>query len=112
MLWKPLSRRPVCKPERSKRLPLLPAQRSSLLESCTTFLPPAFGSHRGLRFHIESIDDLKACIRARKAVNPKIDVAVFKEMTGGLTRKYAIPLLEYLDRERVTRRVGNEREIL
>jgi len=63
-------------------------------------------------FHVESIDDLKTRIRARKAVNPKIDVAVFKEITGGLTRKYAIPLLEYLDRERVTRRVGNEREIL
>ena len=63
-------------------------------------------------FHIESIDDLKARIRARKTVNPRIDVAVFKEITGGLTRKYAIPLLEYLDRERITRRVGNEREIL
>jgi selenocysteine-specific elongation factor len=41
-----------------------------------------------------------------------MDVAVFKEVTGGLTRKHAIPLLEYLDRERITRRVGNEREIL
>ncbi|MBI4167225.1 MAG: SelB C-terminal domain-containing protein, partial [Acidobacteria bacterium] len=40
-----------------------------------------------------------------------IDVGVFKELTG-LTRKYAIPLLEYLDRERVTRRVGDERIIL
>jgi len=41
-----------------------------------------------------------------------MDVSVFKELTGGLTRKYAIPLLEYLDRERVTRRTGNDREIL
>jgi selenocysteine-specific elongation factor len=63
-------------------------------------------------FHVESIDDLKARVQARKAVNTRIDVAVFKEITGGLTRKYAIPLLEYLDRERITRRVGNEREIL
>ena len=30
----------------------------------------------------------------------------------GLTRKWAIPLLEYLDAKRVTKRVGNEREIL
>jgi Elongation factor SelB, winged helix len=29
-----------------------------------------------------------------------------------VTRKYAIPLLEYLDREQVTRRVGDAREIL
>ena len=63
-------------------------------------------------FHVEVIEDLKSRVRGRKAVNPKIDVAVFKEISGGLTRKHAIPLLEYLDRERVTRRVGNEREIL
>jgi selenocysteine-specific elongation factor len=63
-------------------------------------------------FHVEAIEDLKSRLRERKAVNPKIDVAVFKEITGGLTRKHAIPLLEYLDRERVTRRIGNEREIL
>jgi selenocysteine-specific elongation factor len=38
-------------------------------------------------------------------------VPIFKELTG-ITRKYAIPLLEYLDRERLTRRVGEERVIL
>jgi selenocysteine-specific elongation factor len=63
-------------------------------------------------FHVDAIEDLKVRIRARKQTNPRIDVAVFKELTGGLTRKHAIPLLEYLDREHVTRRVGNEREIL
>jgi selenocysteine-specific elongation factor len=63
-------------------------------------------------FHRDSIEDLKSRIRARKAVSPKMDVVTFKEITGGLSRKHAIPLLEYLDRERVTRRVGNEREIL
>jgi selenocysteine-specific elongation factor len=63
-------------------------------------------------FHVDAIDDLKSRVRARKQSNPRIDVAVFKEMTGGLSRKHAIPLLEYLDRERITRRVGNEREIL
>jgi len=63
-------------------------------------------------FHVEAIEQLKSRVRAQKAINPKIDVATFKEITGGLTRKYAIPLLEFLDRERVTRRVGNEREIL
>jgi len=65
-----------------------------------------------LVFYAEALDQLKSAVRARKAVSPKMDVAIFKEMTGGLTRKHAIPLLEYLDRERVTRRVGNEREIL
>jgi selenocysteine-specific elongation factor len=63
-------------------------------------------------FHVDAIEDLKSRVRARKSVSARIDVAVFKEITGGLTRKYAIPLLEFLDRERITRRVGNEREIL
>jgi selenocysteine-specific elongation factor len=36
---------------------------------------------------------------------------VFKELAG-VSRKYGIPLLEYFDRERVTRRVGDAREIL
>jgi selenocysteine-specific elongation factor len=36
---------------------------------------------------------------------------VVKELTG-LTRKHVIPLLEYLDRERVTRRAGADRVLL
>ena len=46
-----------------------------------------------------------------KAKRPKIDVARFKDLAG-VSRKYAIPLLEYLDREHVTRRTGDERVIL
>ncbi len=65
-----------------------------------------------LVFHTAALEELKMRVRTQKLVSPKMDVAVFKEITGGLTRKYAIPLLEYLDRERITRRVGNEREIL
>ena len=41
----------------------------------------------------------------------RLQIAAFKQMTG-VSRKYAIPLLEHLDRERVTRRVGDERIIL
>jgi selenocysteine-specific elongation factor len=65
-----------------------------------------------LLFHREILDDLKARLRARKAVDPALDVAAFRELTGGLSRKFTIPLLEWLDRERVTRRVGDRREIL
>jgi selenocysteine-specific elongation factor len=46
-----------------------------------------------------------------KSGKARIDVAQFKELTG-VSRKYAIPLLEHLDRERVTRREANERVIL
>ncbi|MGH9585856.1 MAG: selenocysteine-specific translation elongation factor [Acidobacteriaceae bacterium] len=40
-----------------------------------------------------------------------LDVSQFKQLTG-LSRKYAIPLLEYLDRERVTRKIGECRLVL
>jgi selenocysteine-specific elongation factor len=64
-----------------------------------------------LVFHRSALDALRRQIAVYKLQSPKIDVAKFKELTG-ITRKYAIPLLEYLDRERVTRRVGDAREIL
>ena len=64
-----------------------------------------------LVFHRAALDQLRALIQARKTQSPKIDVGAFKDMTG-VSRKYAIPLLEYMDRERITRRVGNERVIL
>jgi len=43
--------------------------------------------------------------------DPVIDVARFKDLAG-VSRKYAIPLLEYFDRTRVTRRVGDKRQVL
>jgi selenocysteine-specific elongation factor len=64
-----------------------------------------------LVFHQSALAELRQRIAALKSTSPKIDVARFKDLTG-VSRKYAIPLLEYLDRERVTRRVGDEREIL
>jgi selenocysteine-specific elongation factor len=41
----------------------------------------------------------------------RFSVPTFKDWTG-VSRKYAIPLLEYLDREHVTRREGDERVLL
>jgi selenocysteine-specific elongation factor len=64
-----------------------------------------------LVFHRSALDRLRSLIAEHKGRSNRLNVAVFKEMTG-LTRKYAIPLLEYLDRERVTRRAGDERVIL
>jgi selenocysteine-specific elongation factor len=64
-----------------------------------------------LVFHRTALEELRRLVAAQKTKSPRMDVAVFKEITG-VSRKYAIPLLEYLDRERVTRRVGDVREIL
>jgi selenocysteine-specific elongation factor len=64
-----------------------------------------------LVFHRSALEDLRKRVSAHKAKSATIDVATFKELTG-VSRKYAIPLLEYLDRERVTKRVGDLRQIL
>ena len=64
-----------------------------------------------LVFHRDALDELRRKLSEYKTKSTKIDVPRFKELTG-ITRKYAIPLLEYLDRERVTKRVGDERIIL
>ncbi|HTP43502.1 MAG TPA: SelB C-terminal domain-containing protein, partial [Candidatus Acidoferrum sp.] len=65
-----------------------------------------------LVFHRTAVARLKDLLaKYRKECGEKLPIPVFKELTG-ITRKYAIPLLEYLDRERVTRRVGDERVIL
>jgi selenocysteine-specific elongation factor len=64
-----------------------------------------------LVMHAEAIERLTADVRALKGSVAAIDVGFFKERFG-LSRKYAIPLLEYLDAARITRRTGNVREIL
>jgi len=68
-----------------------------------------------LVFHEEALLQLKADVRSRTSAPSgapaTIDVAAFKERYG-VTRKFAIPLLEYLDRERVTRRVGDSRVVI
>ena len=63
-----------------------------------------------LYFDAGRLADLRRAVAERAAVNPEIDVGWFKE-NFGLSRKHAIPLLEWLDRERVTLRVGNLRRI-
>jgi selenocysteine-specific elongation factor len=65
----------------------------------------------GLVFDRSALELLRRKVTAYKPKSPTIDVAQFKELAG-VSRKYAIPLLEYLDRERVTKRVGDAREIL
>ena len=64
-----------------------------------------------LVFHRDALEALRRQVVANKGKTPKLSVPQFKDLFG-ITRKYAIPLLEYLDRERVTRRVGDERIIL
>jgi selenocysteine-specific elongation factor len=62
-----------------------------------------------LVFHRAAMESLRQMLAVHKAA--RFSVGAFKDWTG-ISRKYAIPLLEYLDRERVTRRDGDERVVL
>jgi selenocysteine-specific elongation factor len=65
-----------------------------------------------LVFHRTAVANLREMLaKYRKDRGQRLPIPAFKDLTG-VTRKYAIPLLEYLDREHVTRRVGDERVIL
>ena len=65
-----------------------------------------------LVFHRDALAHLKALLASyKREKGERIAVPAFKDLAG-VSRKYAIPLLEYLDRERVTRRAGDERVIL
>jgi selenocysteine-specific elongation factor len=65
-----------------------------------------------LIFHRDALNVLTGLLaQYKKSKGDRIGVPAFKELTG-ITRKYAIPLLEYLDRQRQTRRAGDERVIL
>jgi selenocysteine-specific elongation factor len=65
-----------------------------------------------LVFHRNTLLKLREMLtKYRKERGARLPITVFKELTG-ITRKYAIPLLEHLDREQVTRRAGDERVIL
>lgn len=60
-------------------------------------------------FHTEVVSHIRKSLAAHKG--RKFSIPEFKEWTQ-ISRKYAIPLLEYLDRQHVTRREGDSRVVL
>src|SRR5690349_4477819 len=70
--------------------------------------------HGDMFMHAKAIEDLKKKLLdygAQHEPDRLIDVPTFKNLAG-VSRKYAIPLLEYFDREQLTRRAGDKRLIL
>jgi selenocysteine-specific elongation factor len=62
-----------------------------------------------LVFHRSALDGLRQLLAPYKG--QRLAVPQFKDLAG-VSRKYAIPLLEYLDRERITRRDGDQRVVV
>jgi selenocysteine-specific elongation factor len=61
-----------------------------------------------LVLHASALERLRGLLTTRRG--ERFSVPAFKDWTG-VSRKYAIPLLEFLDREHVTRREGDERVV-
>ena len=62
-----------------------------------------------LYIHKSALERLRNQMREMRG--QALDIARFKQLNG-LSRKYAVPLLEYLDRERLTRKDGDKRLVL
>jgi selenocysteine-specific elongation factor len=62
-----------------------------------------------LLFHADVIAHIRSSLAQHK--NRKFSVSEFKSWMN-ISRKFAIPLLEYLDQQRVTRRDGDMRVVL
>ena len=63
-----------------------------------------------LFFDAGAIEGLKQRMVKFFEQNPEMNPTQFKEMTGGASRKFLIPLLEYFDSKNVTLRVGDVRK--
>jgi len=63
-----------------------------------------------LYFSSQAIADIKDMIARHFTTNDSLSPTDFKELTG-LSRKFSIPLLEYMDRQKFTMRVGDVRKL-
>ncbi len=62
----------------------------------------------GMVFHPRVLDDIRAKVAGYFGTHERLGVAEFKDLVG-VTRKHAIPILEFLDREGLTMRSGDFR---
>jgi selenocysteine-specific elongation factor len=62
----------------------------------------------GLFMHHEAVQRAESILRESLSPGKGITVSAFRDLTGS-SRKFVVPLLEYFDTKRVTRRVGDER---
>jgi selenocysteine-specific elongation factor len=61
-------------------------------------------------FLFDAVEEVKRIVREELCDRPDITPAMFRDRLG-ITRKHAIPLLEYLDKAGVTLRIGGRRQV-
>lgn len=62
-------------------------------------------------FHPDVLKRLEKDVIDYLKKNEEMDVSGFRKLTGGLSRKFMIPLLEYLDAKKITIRIGDKRRL-
>jgi selenocysteine-specific elongation factor len=98
-------------PPRANELPALidqTPQKTQALLKALSGAGRAVKVSEELWFGAAALLDLRRKLLAHLAARGSIDAQGFKELTG-LTRKFAIPLLEYFDKEKLTLRIGDKR---
>ena len=65
----------------------------------------------GMYFYTDVMTEIQTALVAFFAKNKEMTPTDFKVISQGLTRKYSIPVLEYFDKERITIRVGDVRQL-
>jgi selenocysteine-specific elongation factor len=98
-------------PPRADELPDLVGQTPQRTQALLKALVSAGRAARiseELWFGAAPLTHLREKLSAHIKEHGSIDAQGFKELTG-LTRKFAIPLLEYFDREKLTLRIGDKR---
>ncbi|MDD4951518.1 MAG: SelB C-terminal domain-containing protein, partial [Desulfovibrionaceae bacterium] len=64
----------------------------------------------GMYFSVRAMDEIRDKVVFFLARNQDMEPSDFRDLTG-LSRKYAIPLMEHLDKEKLTVRVGDRRRL-
>jgi selenocysteine-specific elongation factor len=64
-----------------------------------------------LKFTQSNFIKLKEKVTHHFSKNPEMSVSEFKELAH-TSRKYAVPLLEYFDKQKITYREGNARKLV
>jgi len=85
--------------ERARKLLQLLIQKKHLLRVSDT-----------IAIHRQRMDELKTLLSRHIESHGGVDVSEFKTLTG-LSRRYSIPLLDYLDREHFTQRAGDRHRL-
>ncbi|MCS7149536.1 MAG: selenocysteine-specific translation elongation factor [Caldimicrobium sp.] len=63
-----------------------------------------------LIFHVDVLKDIEKKVREFFKTKEELTINDFRKIVGeGVSRKYIIPILEYLDKEKITLRIGDKR---